>query len=57
MQSILIAEDSEEDLETIRRIFSRTSRVPLIRCRDGAAVLSYLTTPPAKMLGKRGTTA
>jgi CheY-like chemotaxis protein len=46
MQSILIAEDSEEDFETIRRIVSRTINVRLIRCRDGEEVLSYLTRPP-----------
>ena len=46
MQSILIAEDSEEDLVTIRRIVSRTISAPLIRCLDGEAVLNYL--PPSQ---------
>lgn len=52
MQCILIAEDNEEDFETIRRIFSRTIDVPLIRCRDGEDVLNYLTKPPNGSAGR-----
>lgn len=51
MHSILIAEDNEEDFETFQRIFNRTIGVPLIRCRDGEAVLNYLTEPPDGAVG------
>jgi CheY-like chemotaxis protein len=52
MQSILIAEDNEEDFEAIRRIVSRTLSILLIRCRDGEEVLNYLTKPPDGSAGR-----
>jgi CheY-like chemotaxis protein len=52
MNCILMAEDNEEDFETVKRIFDRTIRVPLIRCRDGEDVLNYVTKPPDRSEGR-----
>ena len=43
MHCILIAEDNEEDFETVKRIFTRTIGVPLVRCLNGEDLLNYLT--------------
>jgi len=51
MHSIVVAEDNEEDFETFERIFNLTIGVPLIRCRDGEDLLTYLTKSRNGLVG------